>query len=254
MANEDEKKEPGKTRDESHPVGVGIGAAGGAATGAALGAAGGPVGAVIGAAVGGIAGGLAGRSVARAIDPEAEEAYWRENYASRPYVDRGRQYDAYAPAYRHGWESYGRYPGRVFEDVEPDLRRSWEKGEAGASMEWDRAKDAVRDAWHRVKRSADDTLDSSEEDRYWRESYASRPYVAPGEAYEIYAAAYRYGWQSYDAYGSRPFEEVEPELARGWERQRGIISLTWDRAREAVRDAWHRLERAVPGDADRDGR
>jgi hypothetical protein len=30
--------------------------------------------------------------------------------------------------------------------------------------------------------------------------------------------------------------------------------LTWENAKDAVRDAWHRTERALPGDADRDGR
>ena len=30
--------------------------------------------------------------------------------------------------------------------------------------------------------------------------------------------------------------------------------MQWDNAKGAVRDAWHRVERAVPGDADRDGR
>jgi hypothetical protein len=204
--------------------------------------------------VGGIAGGLAGRSVARAIDPGAEDAYWRENYASRPYVEGDAAYDTYAPAYRHGWESYGRYPDRAFEDVEPDLRRRWEDAPGGSSMEWAKAKPAVRDAWHRVKRSADDTLDSTEEDRYWRDNYALRPYVVPGERYEVYAAAYRYGWQSYDAYGSRTFDEVEPELAKGWESHRGASTLAWERARGAVRDAWRRLESAVPGDPGGDRR
>ena len=30
--------------------------------------------------------------------------------------------------------------------------------------------------------------------------------------------------------------------------------LAWNDAREAVRDGWHYIERAMPGDADRDGR
>src|SRR4051812_49056202 len=70
----------------SHPVGTGVGAAAvGAAAGAAGGAMAGPVGAVAGAVVGAVAGGLGGKSIAESIDPTAEDAYWRENYSSRPY-------------------------------------------------------------------------------------------------------------------------------------------------------------------------
>jgi hypothetical protein len=30
--------------------------------------------------------------------------------------------------------------------------------------------------------------------------------------------------------------------------------MQWDNAKGAVRDAWHRVERAIPGDFDKDGR
>jgi hypothetical protein len=71
----------------AHPVGVGIGAAaGGMAFGAAVGTVAGPLGMAVGALVGAVAGGLAGKGVAEAIDPTAEDAYWRANYASRAYA------------------------------------------------------------------------------------------------------------------------------------------------------------------------
>ncbi len=70
----------------SHPVGTGLGAAaGGALAGIGLGAAAGPVGAAIGAVVGGVAGAFAGKSVAEAIDPTVEDAYWRDEYQRRDY-------------------------------------------------------------------------------------------------------------------------------------------------------------------------
>jgi hypothetical protein len=34
---------------------------------------------------------------------------------------------------------------------------------------------------------------------------------------------------------------------------KGKSRLGWDRAKEATRDAWNRIERAIPGDSDRDG-
>ena len=60
----------------------------------------GPVGAAVGAAVGAVAGRLTARP-ARA-DPVAEDAYWRDNYAGRDYVDPGTSYDEYSPADRYG--------------------------------------------------------------------------------------------------------------------------------------------------------
>ncbi|MEX0710949.1 MAG: hypothetical protein WD278_01280 [Pirellulales bacterium] len=136
----------------SHPVGVGIGATGGGVTGAAIGAAGGPVGVAVGAAVGAIAGGLAGKAVAESIDPTAEEAYWRENYRNRPYVEKDVEYEVYGPAYRYGWESRARYADRQFGDVEPELERGWKTAKSDTPLTWDQAKHASRDAWERLDR------------------------------------------------------------------------------------------------------
>jgi hypothetical protein len=135
----------------SHPVGTAVGATGGAAAGAAIGSVAGPVGTVVGTAIGAVAGGLAGKGAAEAINPTVEDEYWRSAYATRPYVSSGADYDAYKPAYQYGWESYSRYQGRRFDEVESDLRRDWE-GRRDRSMPWDNARDAVRDAWHRVER------------------------------------------------------------------------------------------------------
>jgi hypothetical protein len=139
---------------DKHPVGKGAvaggvvgGVAGGAAAGAAVGGMTGPVGAAIGAAVGAAAGALAGRAKA---DPKVEDAYWRDNYSSRPYVTSGATYDDYGPAYRYGVDAYSRYPDRSFDEVEPELGREWHGARGGSSLQWEHAKHATRDAWHRV--------------------------------------------------------------------------------------------------------
>lgn len=135
----------------SHPVGTGIGALlGGAAAGAATGTVAGPVGTVVGAAVGAVVGGLAGKGLAEAIDPTREDTYWRENFTSRPYVNQGSSYDDYGPAYGYGVEAYSKYPGRSFDDVEPDLSKNWGRTRGDSDLSWDGAKHATRDAWNRV--------------------------------------------------------------------------------------------------------
>lgn len=134
----------------AHPVGVGTGAAAGGAAGAAIGAIGGPVGALVGAGIGAVAGGLTGKAIAEEIDPTVEETYWRENYLDRPYVTSGDDFELYQPAYRYGWESFGRYPGRRFDEVESELARDWDRHRGTSKLPWPQAGEAARDAWNRV--------------------------------------------------------------------------------------------------------
>lgn len=130
--------------------GVAGGVAGGAAAGAVVGGMTGPVGAAVGAAVGAVAGALAGKAKA---DPAVEDAYWRDNYSTRPYIRSGATYDDYAPAYRYGWDAQSRHAGRSYDEVEPELARDWGTARGNSSLEWEHAKHATRDAWHRVERA-----------------------------------------------------------------------------------------------------
>lgn len=149
--DDDANRDPITGAPGAHPVGTGVGAVlGGAAAGAATGTVAGPVGTVIGAAVGAVVGGLAGKGVAEAIDPTREHTYWRENFGARTYVERGSSYDDYGPAYGFGVSSYGRYPGRRFDDVEAEMAGDWTTGRGTSTLGWDRARHAARDAWDRV--------------------------------------------------------------------------------------------------------
>lgn len=160
----DANRDPLSGAPGAHPVGVGVGAAtggaaAGAATGFAVGAVAGPVGmavgTAIGTAVGAIAGGYAGKGIAESINPTAEDAYWRDNYSSRPYVQQGESYDEYRDAYEYGWSSRGQYADKSWDEAEPSLRSGWEKSKGGARRGWDKVKDAVKDSWDRV--TGDDT-------------------------------------------------------------------------------------------------
>jgi phage tail tape-measure protein len=102
-------------------------------------------------------------------------------------------------------------------------------------------------------KGAAELVNPTVEDAYWRENYPNRPY-ATGTAYDQYAPAYRYGWESRAKYAGKRFEDVENDLERGWEKAKANSSLAWQDAKSATRDAWHRVEHALPGDADGDGR
>ncbi|MEO7116179.1 MAG: hypothetical protein ABIZ18_09985 [Caldimonas sp.] len=135
----------------AHPVGTGVGAAvGGVAAGAAVGSVAGPVGTVVGAAVGAVVGGLAGKGVAESVDPTAEDAYWRENYAKRPYVQAGTTYEQYRPAYGYAASAYGAHAGKSFDQVEDTLGRDWDRAKGSSTLTWEHAKAATRDAWDRM--------------------------------------------------------------------------------------------------------
>ena len=109
-------------------------------------------------------------------------------------------------------------------------------------------------------KSVAESVDPTVEDAYWRENYRDRPYVSSDSAasYDDYGPAYGYGVDAYRNNPERSFEEVEPGLSRDWNGRRGSSNLEWDRAKHASKDAWQRVsdtvERAVPGDSDRDGK
>ena len=138
-----------------HPVGTTVGAAaGGLAAGAAAGSVAGPVGTAVGAAVGAVAGGSAGQGVAEKIDPDRHDAYWRENFKNRPYVN-GASFDDYGPAYAYGVDGYRKYPGSSFDDVETNLARDWNTAGGKSSLDWANARIATREAWERLSNSVE---------------------------------------------------------------------------------------------------
>ena len=92
------------------------------------------------------------------------------------------------------------------------------------------------------------------EDGYWKDNYSKRSYAEKNLSYDNYQPAYRTGYEGYSRYPGKKYEQVETDLQRDYEKSKGKSNLTWDKAKHATRDAWHRVEKALPGDADGDGR
>lgn len=148
---EDLNRDPITGTPGAHPLGTGAGAASGGAAGAAVGMAlGGPVGSVIGAAVGAVAGGLAGKGAAEAVNPTAEESYWREGYERQPFYVKDKPYEYYAPGFRAGWEGRVRHDGRKFEEAENDLAADYNHSKTEIQPDWQTVRPAARAAWDRV--------------------------------------------------------------------------------------------------------
>jgi len=152
-------------RRDNDPVdGEAVGGVSGLAAGAAIGAAtGGPIGAIIGAAAGALTGVGAAKGIDAIVNHEEEDAYWRDNYSTRPYATADRSYEHYRPAYQYGWESRARMGNRPYDEVEPELERDWDgyrtRDTSRSDLTWSDAKHATRDAWHRIERRIPGDLD-----------------------------------------------------------------------------------------------
>lgn len=133
----------------SHPIETGIGAAvGGAATGMAVGAVAGPVGTAIGTTVGALVGGYAGKGIGEMIDPTTEDDWLRDNFKSRPYVEKGDTYEDFHPAYRYGALAEAKYGDAGIDLADKQLQSDWEASQE-SNMPWTKAKGAVQDAYYR---------------------------------------------------------------------------------------------------------
>jgi hypothetical protein len=152
IANEEElNRDPLTGTPGSHPLGTVAGAASGGMAGIVVGlAVGGPIGSVIGAAIGAVAGGLSGKSIAEAVNPTAEEIYWKETYIREPYYEPGKAYDYYAPGFRAGWEGRVRFDGRTFADAEGDLAAAYILRKTELDPSWLDIRHAAEAAWNRV--------------------------------------------------------------------------------------------------------
>jgi len=101
-----------------------------------------------------------------------------------------------------------------------------------------------------------EAVNPTEYREHFKREYRNSPHYSSERDWNDYEPAYQYGYDTYGQHRGRRFEEAEPELQRDWDRTRAQNNsrLEWDDARYAVRDGWHHIERAMPGDADRDGR
>lgn len=78
-----------------------------------------------------------------------DEQYYRSHW-SATYVATGARFEDYDPAYRYGHSmaSSDSYRGRPWDDVEADLRSTWEHTYPQSA--WDNFKAAVKHGWERI--------------------------------------------------------------------------------------------------------
>lgn len=99
-----------------------------------------------------------------------------------------------------------------------------------------------------------EAVNPTEYSKHFESTYRTAPYYTAGRDWNDYQPAYKYGYDTYSQYRGQRFDDVEPQLERDWNATKAQSRLGWAEAKGAVRDGWHHIERAIPGDADNDGR
>lgn len=151
-------------------VGEGVGGVSGAAAGAAIGTVGGPIGVIIGGIAGAVGGWWAGREIgekATGYDTTHDTRY-RQQFETLPANQRGsfRTYDEARPAYQLGYLASQNpdYRGRSFDEIEPDLRRGWDKDVETRYGAWNDVRDTVRGAYHSSLGTSDAKCDATRDE------------------------------------------------------------------------------------------
>jgi hypothetical protein len=86
-------------------------------------------------------------------------------------------------------------------------------------------------------------IDPTAEEAYWRTQYTREPYYERGYTFDDYHPGYRTGWEGRSRYAGRTYDQVERDLQRDYQRNRGNSQLDWGKNRHAVRAAWDRFDR-----------
>jgi hypothetical protein len=83
------------------------------------------------------------------VDPQKEAAYWREQHSKQPCAKHG-SYEQFEHAYKTGYNSFFKYPGQNFDDVEDDGALGCEEAKHGSALPWDTVVPAVNAVWDRL--------------------------------------------------------------------------------------------------------
>ena len=88
----------------------------------------------------------------KAVDPMAEELYWREHFAAEPYFDGARySFDDYLPAWRTGWEGRASTPDTRSTMPSASFSRiGTGTAQKACTLLWDQGRPAVRAAFERA--------------------------------------------------------------------------------------------------------
>ena len=83
---------------------------------------------------------------------EDTDQHFSENYSKADYYQKDYGFDDYRPAYRYGTQARASRPDATWSpETESELERDWDRVKGDSRLGWQEAKQAVKDAWHRVE-------------------------------------------------------------------------------------------------------
>jgi hypothetical protein len=83
------------------------------------------------------------------VNPEKEAAYWREQHPKQPYAKSG-SYEQFEHAYRTGYSSFLKYPGKKFDEVEESVAADYDTEKPGSALPYDTVRPAISSVWDRM--------------------------------------------------------------------------------------------------------
>jgi hypothetical protein len=83
------------------------------------------------------------------VDPQKEAAYWREQHPKQPYAKHG-SYEQFEHAYKTGYNSFFKYPGQNFVDVEDAVAFQYKQAKPPSALPWDTVRPAVNAVWEKM--------------------------------------------------------------------------------------------------------
>ena len=84
---------------------------------------------------------------------EDTDRYYGEQYSKAAYYRNDFDFQDYRPAYRYGTQARSLSATSAWDaDTESRLEQGWERAKGESRLSWQEAKEAVKDAWHRVER------------------------------------------------------------------------------------------------------
>jgi hypothetical protein len=81
--------------------------------------------------------------------PQKEADYWREQHPQQPYA-KNYSYEEFEHAYRTGYGTFFRYPGKSFNEVEESAALDYERAKPDSALPWDTVRPAVNAVWGRM--------------------------------------------------------------------------------------------------------
>jgi hypothetical protein len=83
------------------------------------------------------------------VNAQTLAAYWRRQHSKQPYA-KNYSYEQFEHAYRTGCETFFKYPGKSFDEVEESVAADYDNAKPASALPWDTVRPAITSVWDRM--------------------------------------------------------------------------------------------------------